>query len=196
MPSDTFRYRDGEGLLLHCHRIGTSWSWELEDGLESEWLSKSFLANITCVFQVSWTYPLSSFICQKKLTADIPSQSQHQSRKTKERGESGVDSSKSVQNEVIVARTDMTLWNHVTNPFFLVGFSEHNNPRKKQQHAIGTTRLWGKFGVRGRPESGGITSNYFQFAINFLEVRKGLMSRRRAILDFRLQKRSNLISDT
>jgi hypothetical protein len=46
----------------------------------------------------------------------------------------------------------------VTNPFFLVGFSEHNNPRKTQQHAIGTTRSLGKFGVRGRPESGGMES--------------------------------------
>jgi hypothetical protein len=49
--------------------------------------------------------------------------------------------------------------NHATNPFFSVEYSEHNNPRKTQQPAVGTTRSLGKLGVQGRQESGGITSN-------------------------------------
>jgi hypothetical protein len=48
MPSNSFRYCDGEGLLLHCHQIRTSLSWELEDG--SERLSRSFCA----VADITW----------------------------------------------------------------------------------------------------------------------------------------------
>jgi hypothetical protein len=65
----------------------------------------------------------------------------------------------------------------VTNPFFSVESSERNNPRKTSQPVVGTTRALGKFGVRGRPESGGMTFGLQFYFVDTSGVRESSMSR-------------------